>query len=133
MLSRRLLIASATLALAGLAGCSFIQKSFSLESQPAQVKDGILVGPTGMTLYTFDKDSADSGKSVCNADCAVNWPPLTATVIESPSGHFGIINRDDGRKQWTYKGKPLYYWVNDQKPGDRKGDGVNKLWHVITD
>ena len=38
--------------------------------------------------------------------------------------------RDDGAKQLAYKGKPLYYWSKDQKPGDRTGDGVNGVWHV---
>ncbi|GAB4217786.1 MAG: hypothetical protein Fur007_20980 [Rhodoferax sp.] len=129
---RRVLALSLTLAATVLAGCSFIPKSFSLSSVPAQVKDGVLVGPTGMTLYSFDKDSADSGKSVCNAECAVNWPPFTATVIDGGSADFSIITRDDGRKQWAFRGKPLYYWMNDQKPGDRKGDGVNKVWHAVT-
>ena len=34
-----------------------------------------LAGPDGKTLYVFTKDAA--GKSVCNGDCAKNWPPLT--------------------------------------------------------
>ena len=31
-----------------------------------------------MTLYVFDRDTAGSGKSVCNGPCATNWPPLMA-------------------------------------------------------
>ena len=38
----------------------------------------VLVGAGGMTLYTFDRDAAGSGKSVCNGPCATNWPPLMA-------------------------------------------------------
>ena len=37
----------------------------SLSAAQPKVADGVLVGPNGMTLYTFDKDVADSGKSVC--------------------------------------------------------------------
>ena len=38
---------------------------------------------------------------------------------------------DDGAKQWAYKGKPLYGWVKDTKPGDKIGDGfLNGAWHV---
>jgi predicted lipoprotein with Yx(FWY)xxD motif len=33
--------------------------------------------------------------------------------------------------QWAYKGKPLYFWVKDQKPGDKTGDGFNNVWRVV--
>ena len=99
-------------------------------SGPANVSDGVLTGSNGMTLYSFDKDVAGSGKSVCNGPCADNWPPLLVVEGESPSGDYSVVVRDDGRKQWAYKGRPLYYWSKDQKPGDRTGDGFNNLWRV---
>ena len=89
---------------------------------------GMLTGSNGMTLYTFDKDAA--GKSACNGPCATNWPPLLAMDGDAASGDYSIITRDDGKKQWALKGKPLYYWVKDQKPGDTTGDGFNSVWHV---
>jgi predicted lipoprotein with Yx(FWY)xxD motif len=89
---------------------------------------GMLVNPAGMTLYVFDKDGA--GKSACNGECAVKWPPLPADAGAAASGDFAPIQRDDGKHQWTYKGKPLYTWFKDQKPGDSSGDGVNNVWHV---
>ncbi|MDE1462704.1 COG4315 family predicted lipoprotein [Spartinivicinus poritis] len=98
---------------------------------PAQKQNGILVGDNGMTLYTFDKDVANSGKSVCNGKCAVNWPPLYADKAAKPSGDFSIVTRDDGSKQWAIKGKPLYFWIKDQKPGDTTGDGFKNVWHVV--
>src|SRR5438128_8910972 len=36
---------------------------------------------------------------------------------------YAVITRDDGSKQWTYKGKPFYTWHKDQKPGDITVDG----------
>jgi predicted lipoprotein with Yx(FWY)xxD motif len=110
--------------LAVLAGCA------SMSSAPAKVSDGVLVGPSGMTLYTFDKDLAGSGKSTCNGPCATNWPPLVVAQGDAASGDFSIITRDDGSKQWAVKGKPVYYWVKDSKPGDKTGDGFNKVWQV---
>ena len=96
---------------------------------PAKVSDGVLVNDAGMTLYTFDKDT--NGKSACNGPCATNWPPLTAGAGATASGDWSIITRDDGTRQWAYKGKPLYIWSKDQKPGDRSGDGfLNNQWHV---
>ncbi len=95
---------------------------------PATMKDGVLVGSNGMTLYTFDKDA--DGKSMCNGKCAENWPPLSAESGAAASGDFSVVTRDDGKKQYAYKGKPLYYFVKDQKPGDKTGEGVNNVWHV---
>lgn len=107
-----------------LGGCA------SMSNSPAKMADGILTGPNGMTLYTFDKDVAGGSKSVCNGPCATNWPPLMATETDQASGDFTVITRDDGKKQWALKGKPLYFWIKDSKPGDKTGDGFNKLWQV---
>jgi predicted lipoprotein with Yx(FWY)xxD motif len=99
-------------------------------SAPAKASNGILVDSAkGMTLYTFDKDTV-SGKSVCNGDCAAKWPPYIAPSAKK-SGKYTVITRDDGKLQWAYKGKPLYFWVKDEKPGDKSGDNVNNVWHVI--
>jgi len=95
---------------------------------PVSVADGALVDRKGMTLYTYAKDSG--GKSVCVASCAKAWPPLAATAADRPSGDYTIITRDDGSLQWAYKDKPLYTWIKDAKPGDRTGDGFNKVWNV---
>lgn len=89
-----------------------------------------LVDLNGMTLYVFDRDGKD--KSNCNAQCAVNWLPLIADTDAQASGNFSFISRDDGRKQWAYKGKPLYTWAKDKKPGDATGDGVNNVWHLAS-
>lgn len=106
-------------------GCAAVPASL-----PTASNDGVLIGPNGMTLYTFDKDAAGSGKSTCNGPCAVNWPPLMARGTDQPAGDYSVITRDDGTRQWALKGKPLYYWVKDSKPGDKTGDGVNKVWRV---
>jgi predicted lipoprotein with Yx(FWY)xxD motif len=92
-------------------------------------KGKTLVDAKGMTLYTFDKDAA--GKSACNGPCATNWPPLMASG-GSASGDWTILVRDNGSKQWAYKGKPLYTWSKDTKPGDTLGDGfLNNQWHAV--
>lgn len=112
-----------------LAACTSMG-GMGMSDMPAKkAADGTLTNASGMTLYTFDKDSA--GKSVCNGPCATNWPPLMATGNASPSGDWTIVTRDDGAKQWAYKGKPLYTWAKDQKPGDKTGDGfANNAWHT---
>jgi len=104
-------------------------------AMPAKVADTAkgkaLVDGKGMTLYVFDRDSA--GKSACNGPCATNWPPLMASGDAKASGDWSVVTRDDGAKQWAYKGKPLYTWARDTKPGDTTGDGVNNnTWHIAT-
>jgi predicted lipoprotein with Yx(FWY)xxD motif len=119
------LAAIATLSIALLSGCASMGAS-----APAQTMNGMLVGSNQMTLYTFDKDAAGSGKSVCNGPCATNWPPLMASDSDKASGDYSVITRDDGKKQWALKGKPLYFWIKDSKPGDTTGDGVNGAWRI---
>lgn len=100
-------------------------------SEPAKYFGGVMTDTRGMTLYVFDKDTAGSGKSVCNGPCAKNWPPLMAAADAKPTGDWSIVTRDDGTRQWAYRGKPLYLWAKDARPGDKSGDGVNNAWHVI--
>ena len=80
---------------------------------------GILVNSAGMTVYTFDKDVAGSGKSTCNGPCLVAWPAVMAAADAKPEGNMTLVTRDDGAKQWAYKDKPLYTFARDEagKPG----------------
>jgi len=118
---------------APLAVLSFVAASAlattAVAQAPAKTMDGVLTNTAGMTLYTFDKDA--DGKSACNGPCAANWPPLMAAGDAKASGDWTIVTRDDGGKQWAYKGKPVYLWAKDQKPGDKTGDGFNSVWHVV--
>jgi len=127
------LIGTTTLRYATLALCLAAGAGSAFAAAPAQVADTAkgktLVDAAGMTLYTFVKDS--DGKSACNGPCANNWPPLKADAAAKADGGYAVITRDDGIRQWSYKGRPLYTWVNDKKPGDTTGDGfLNGAWHV---
>ncbi|MDB5800999.1 MAG: hypothetical protein JWL63_1938 [Rhodocyclales bacterium] len=112
---------------ATLSACSMMSPE---PAAPAKVADGVFTDSKSMTLYTFDKDAAP-GKSVCNGQCATNWPPLMVTEGATASGDWSVVTRDDGKKQWAYKGKPLYTWIKDTKPGDKTGEGAaGNTWHV---
>ncbi len=93
-----------------------------------------LTGAGGMTLYIFTKDSA--GSSVCDGECATNWPPLvvpdggTVTGADGVSGALTTFARSDGSMQVAYDGKPLYYFIADKAPGDTEGQGVNDVWFI---
>ncbi|BCX05436.1 MAG: hypothetical protein KatS3mg053_3374 [Candidatus Roseilinea sp.] len=95
----------------------------------------VLVGPNGRTLYMFTKDTKP-GESACYNECAVNWPPLITegAPIAGPGVNvalLGVITRTDGKLQVTYNGMPLYYWSQDKRPGDVRGQHVNGVWFVV--
>jgi len=87
----------------------------------------------GMTLYNFKKDTP--GKSACEGGCLANWPLYFVESVAAKDGldakNFGTITRADGKKQTTYKGMPLYFFVGDKAPGDTNGQGVKDLWSVV--
>ncbi|WP_242345386.1 COG4315 family predicted lipoprotein [Anaeromyxobacter terrae] len=91
-----------------------------------------LTDDKGMTLYVFKKDS--EGKSACAGACVTNWPIYHREKVEPAGGasaaDFKTITREDRKKQTTYKGKPLYTFVGDKKPGDTNGQGVMDAWSV---
>ncbi|SHF48771.1 Predicted lipoprotein with conserved Yx(FWY)xxD motif [Kaistia soli DSM 19436] len=88
----------------------------------------VLADPKGMTLYTFDKDHM--GRSECTLLCAAVWPPLMATKGQKPSDAWTLVKRANGSMQWAYKGRPLYTYRVDMKPGDISGEGVEGEWHI---
>ena len=112
--------------LAGAMALSLIASFGQMSAAQAQAAKP-LTDAKGMTLYTFDKDAP--GKSNCNGQCAVNWPPMMAAGAP-PSADWTMVKRDDGAMQWAYKGKPLYGWIKDTKPGEMTGDGVGGSWHT---
>lgn len=113
-------------------GLLLASSALSFAAEPAKVMEGasgkIYTDANGMTLYTYDKDSA--GKSACNGDCAKNWPPLMAAADAKDEGEWTVVTRDDGSKMWAYEGKPLYTFVQDKKAGDMVGEGKGGVWHV---
>jgi predicted lipoprotein with Yx(FWY)xxD motif len=93
-----------------------------------------LVDAKGMTLYLFTQDTP--GASTCTGGCLKAWPALVAAgnVTAGPgvAGKLDVITRaDDGSKQVTYNGYPLYYWKKDQAPGDTTGQGIGGVWFVV--
>ena len=112
----------------GVAVC-LLTYSGMLTAQP-QVRDGVLTDEAGMSLYIWDNDVANSGQSLCVGGCSLSWPPYAAKEDVKPTGDYAVIVREDGKRQWTYQGKPLYLWFDDKKPGDRQGDGFRGVRHL---
>lgn len=100
-----------------------------VQAQPV-MKDGVLTDAAGRTLYTFDKDQTN--KSNCAGGCLQAWPAYVAEASADTKLIQGLSRFDqNGVQQWSWNGRPLYYFAGDAKAGDRHGDGKGGVWHVV--
>ena len=89
----------------------------------------------GLTLYRFDKDTAEPPKSNCDGDCATAWPPVPADDATAGAGIdkalLGEVTRADGTKQLTIGGWPAYRYAKDTKRrATSTGQGVGGKWYA---
>lgn len=93
----------------------------------------ILTDAKGYTLYYFTKDALPDS-SLCTGGCVTNWPLFYVADLVLGEGldsaDFSSIEHPEGGMQTTYKGWPLYYFVNDLNPGETKGEAVGNVWFV---
>lgn len=84
----------------------------------------VLVDWRKRTLYTFDGDP--------NKDFRADspWEPAEAPQLSQAVGDFGLVARNDGKRQWTYKGKGLYTYAPDLEESYADGIGADKHFHV---
>ncbi len=91
-----------------------------------------LTDTVGKTLYYFTADTP--GTSACTGACLARWPAFSADPVRAPSvlkpADFSAVVRADGVRQTAFMGRPLYYFADDMKPGDLKGQGFNGVWYV---
>lgn len=96
----------------------------------------IVVNGTGLTVYVFDKDTANAGTSACTGACLATWPPVTTAAtkpdVTGISGTVGTITDPDGKLQITVNGLPLYTFSGDTAKGDVNGQGLQNVWWVVS-
>ncbi|MFF1571962.1 hypothetical protein ACFVWR_04385 [Leifsonia sp. NPDC058292] len=148
-------VAGAAIALLALAGCSSgagggygaspstSQSSSSASSSAsgavlttASTSLGtVLVDSHGLTVYVFDKDTANSGKSACSGACVAQWPAVVADSaspsVDGVTGKIGTITGADGKRQVTVDGLPLYTFAGDSSAGDVTGQGFGGIWWAV--
>lgn len=141
-------LAAASIAVLALAGCgpSGTSSGGGSTSQPstaagtlttASTKLGtIVVDGQGRTVYVFDHDTANSGKSACAGACTGLWPALTTSSMHPTAtgitGTLGTIAVSGGQHQVTLNGLPLYTYSGDSAAGDVNGQGVQGIWWVVS-
>ena len=90
----------------------------------------------GRALYGFTRDRR-GGPSQCYGACATAWPVYFGQARAGKGvkqSLIGTTRRRDGRRQVTYNGWPLYYYVRDRSPGQVTCQNVDEfggLWLVV--
>ena len=95
----------------------------------------VLVANNGLTLYTLSAEK--HGTFICKGSCLKDWHPLVVARGVKPAGPvpLGTIKRpDNGMRQVTFEGRPLYTFDEDSKKGDANGEGFKDVgtWHAAT-
>src|SRR4051812_7949285 len=144
---RSMALGSATFAIATVAcGKAHATRESEATSAPAQRLSSAsarsvgryLTDAKGRAVYIFVLDSKNF--SACTGACAGAWPPLSPASALSgdptvQAEMIGRITRSDGRAQATYSEMPIYYYDDDERPGDIKGQGKNEfggLWYLVS-
>ncbi|SCG71710.1 COG4315 family predicted lipoprotein [Micromonospora coxensis] len=95
----------------------------------------VVTDQDGFVLYRFDKDSDDPPSSNCVDKCAQVWPPALTDGNPQLQGvsddKVGTVTRQDGTRQITIGGWPVYRYIGDKKAGQWKGQGVGGTWFVV--
>lgn len=117
------------LGILSMEGCKEDEVPFDVKVAQSSTLGEFLTDGHGNSLYFF------SAGSQCTGNCRTNWPIfLKEGNLHLPANldaaDFQTLLRDDGLAQTTYKGRPLYYYREDAKPGDTKGENVNNSWFV---
>jgi predicted lipoprotein with Yx(FWY)xxD motif len=94
-----------------------------------QVATGrMLVSYTGFSVYAWDRD--EPNKSLCTDACLAKWSPVLAAETSQPQGDWSIVQRSPGVRQWAFRKKPLYTYVDDPRPRSLVGSD-EPGWHNV--
>jgi predicted lipoprotein with Yx(FWY)xxD motif len=128
---------AATLAALAVAAVASAADGTAVKVEQTTELGKVIATVQGRTLYLFRADHGTT--SACYDGCAAFWPPLLTSgrpVARAgvKASLLGTTKRKDGKLQVTYKGHPLYTYVQDRKPGQTNGEGViasGAKWYAL--
>lgn len=88
----------------------------------------ILVGENNRTVYSSETEQVVDGSAParqCDLACMQTWEPISAPQLANAIGDFGIVDWQDGTRQWAYMGRPLYFYIGDAFLGHTLGQDVD--------
>ena len=83
-------------------------------------------------LYAYDGD-INNDKRTCDkaaTECPGFVPVSAPELARASAPDWAVVNRKDGIRQWSYKGKPLYTYEGDRITGDVHGANADKRWQL---
>lgn len=126
-----LTVAALALVVAGAAAAQS-SKRVVKEMENTTLEHTVLTTLKGKTLYSLSVET--KGKFTCTGTCLASWKPLLVPKGVKPRGpvKLGTVMRPNGKTQVTYKGRPLYSFNGDVKPGEANGEGIKDVgtWHA---
>jgi predicted lipoprotein with Yx(FWY)xxD motif len=133
---RRMLWVAAVAALVAVSS-AFAAGGAPVKVQQTKALGKVIANSTGRTLYLFRADKGTT--SACYGACATYWPPLLTTgkptaMAGVKASLLGTAKRKDGKLQVTYKGHPLYTFLEDKAAGQTAGEGSNNFgakWYAL--
>ena len=121
-----LFLSAATL----MAGCTR-QQPLTVKLTDHSTYGKILTDSNGKSLYILARDVPNTGAVANLGEVGHFYPPFYAETVVNGNGinisEFGHIARADGKQQTTFRGWPLYYYINDKEVGDAKSQGANNI------
>ncbi|GGM27267.1 COG4315 family predicted lipoprotein [Micromonospora yangpuensis] len=112
-----------------------VKLTTALKGKAVPKMGNVVTDEKGFLLYRFDKDTNDPAASNCVDKCAQVWPPALTDGNPQLTGvsddKVGTVTRQDGTRQITLDGWPLYRYIGDKKAGQWKGQGVGGTWFAI--
>jgi len=94
-----------------------------------QAAGQILANDDGMPFYLYSGKHV-TGTAPCAPAPCKSWMPLTAPALAHTTGDFTVIEYEPGIRQWAYRGKPIYRYVDDEKIGDVRGRDIDVAMRV---
>ena len=70
----------------------------------------------------FTNVAMTKGPLGCEAACLEQWKPLAAPADAASSDYWRVVVREDGSRQWSYQGFPLYTYAGDKAAGEESGE-----------
>jgi predicted lipoprotein with Yx(FWY)xxD motif len=122
-------LAAATLALALAPGAALAAAHGNELVHSRKFKGQVyMMQENHLSLYFYAGD--EPGVSNCYDECAEKWPPVLLPAGTKLGENYTLIERRDGTFQAAYKGRPLYRYYKDSRPGDINGDGIGGVWSL---
>ncbi len=110
----------------------YVAMPFGMDLTEVETLNGhALVDSRRLVIYALDGKETRAKSACVTSTCPDQFVPVAAGLLANPKGDFTLVDRDDGVKQWSFRGKPIYTFSGDHVPADANGVGVDKKYQPV--